>query len=118
VQAAMCKDSKGQIVKALSQINPPCDPNFVVSLAAFLATSLNLSKFSLEGDSSVVIDALNNPLISLDWHIKSVIASTLSLLPTSTCWEAKKIHKSANFYAHYVAFWVAAKVFSGYIHIF
>jgi hypothetical protein len=81
----MCRDFKGQIVKALSQINPPCDPNFGEALAASLASSLNLSKFSLECDSLVVIDALNNPLISLDWHIEFIIASTLSLLPASTC---------------------------------
>jgi hypothetical protein len=85
------RDSKGQIVKALSQINPPCGPNFEEALAASLASSLNLSKFSLEGDSLVVIDALHNHLISLDWHIESIIASTLSLLPASTCWEARKI---------------------------
>jgi hypothetical protein len=109
VQAVVCRDSNGLIVKALSQINPPCDPNFGEALAAQLATSvaasLNLSKFSLEGDSAVVIEALNNPLISQDWHIDSVISATLSLLPASSCWEA-------NFCAHYVAFWAAARVFS------
>jgi hypothetical protein len=71
--------------KAISQTNPPCDPNFgealVAQLAASLAASLNLQKFSLEGDSLVVIAALNNPSITLDWHIESVIANTLSILP-------------------------------------
>ena len=119
VQAAMCKDSNGHIVKALSQIKPPCDPNFgealVAYLAAFVASSLNLSKFSLEGDSSVVIEALNNPLISQDWHIDSVIVTTLSLLPASSCWVANKIHRSVNFCAHYVAFGAVARVFLGCI---
>ena len=119
VQASVCRDSKGQIVKALSQINPQCDPNFGEALAAqlavSLASSLKLTKFSLEGDSTVVIDALNNPLISQDWHIDSVIASTLSLLPASSCWEAKKIHRIANFCVHYVVFWAAARAFLGCI---
>jgi hypothetical protein len=40
MQAAICRDSKGKIVKAISQTNPPCDPNFGEALAAWLAASL------------------------------------------------------------------------------
>ena len=120
MQAEVCKDSKGHIVKAISQINPPCDPNFGKALAAqfvsSLATSLNLKKFSLEGDSLVVITALQNPSISLNWHLESVITNTLFLLSTSSLWEAKKIHRSTNFCAHHVAYWVTARMFSGRIH--
>jgi hypothetical protein len=61
-------------------------------LAASLAASLHLNHFSLEGDSAVVITALKNPSITLDWHIESIIANTLSLLPASSLWIAKKIH--------------------------
>ena len=116
---AVCRDSKGCIVKAISHINLPCDPNFGETLAAqliaSLAASLNFKKFSLEGDSSVVITTLQNPSISLDWHIESVIVNTLFLLPASPLWEAKKIYKSVNFCAHHVAYWAATRVFSGYI---
>ncbi|XP_059450878.1 uncharacterized protein LOC132181647 [Corylus avellana] len=119
VQAAVCRDSKGHIVKAISQINPPCDPIYgealAAQLAASLAASLKLSSFSLEGDSSVIIDALQNPSITFDWHIQSVIANSLLLLKASPLWEAKKIHRSANFCAHHVAYWAAARVFSGCI---
>jgi hypothetical protein len=119
VQAAVCRNSKGKIVKAISQTNPPCDPNFgealAARLAASLAASLQLQNFSLEGDSAVVVSALNNPSISLDWHIESVIANALSLIPVSSLWLATKIHRSANFCAHYVAFWAAARVYSGCI---
>ena len=70
VQAAICKDSTGKIIKALSQTNPPCDLNFGEALAArlvaSLAASLHLENFSLKGDSTVVIFALNNPSITLD----------------------------------------------------
>jgi hypothetical protein len=71
VQAAVCRDSKGKIVKAISQTNPPGDPNFgeplVARLAASLAAYLKLKKkFSLVGDSMVVIVALNNPSITLN----------------------------------------------------
>jgi hypothetical protein len=115
MQAAVCRDSNGHIVKALSQINPHCDSNYgealATQLAASLAASLQLKFFSLEGDSSVVVAALQTPSMTVDWHIES-IANTLFLLPYSSCWEAKKVYKSVNFYAHHVAFWAAARVFS------
>jgi hypothetical protein len=114
--------SQGHILKALSQINPPCEANFgealVAQLAASLAVSLDLKTFSLEGDSSVFIAALNTPALSQDWHINSVIAATLASLPASSAWEARKVHRSANFYAHQVAFWAAARGLSGCIPIF
>jgi hypothetical protein len=34
VQAAVCRDSSGKIVKAISQTNPPCDPTYGEALAA------------------------------------------------------------------------------------
>jgi ribonuclease HI len=65
-QAAVCRNSKGNIIKAISQINPPCDPNYgealAAQLAASLAASMKLKNFIIEGDSQVVITALQNPL--------------------------------------------------------
>jgi hypothetical protein len=122
VQAAVCRDSKGQITKALSQISPPCDANYgealAAQLAASLAVSLGLKTFSLEGDSAVIIAALKTPALSQDWHVNSVIAATLSSIPASSSWEVRKVHRSANFCAHHVAFWAAARGFSGCIPIF
>jgi hypothetical protein len=71
---------------------------------------LKLENFSLEGDSAVVIAALQSPALSQDWHIDPLIASTLSMLPATALWVAKKVHRSANFCAHHVAFWAAARV--------
>jgi hypothetical protein len=69
-----------------------------------LLASLQLKFFSLEGDSKIVIAALTTPSITIDWHTDTVIANTLALLPTAFLWEAKKIHRSANFYVHHVAY--------------
>jgi hypothetical protein len=119
VQAAVCRDSKGKIIKAIAQTNPSCEPTYgealAAQLAASLAAGLKLTKFSLEGDSQIVINALTTPSITVDWHIESVIANALTLIPSSSLWEAKKIHRSANFCAHHVAYWAAARVFSGCI---
>ena len=94
VQAAVCRDSSGKIVKAISQINPPCDPTFGEALAARLAASLvaslQLKFFSLEGDSKIVIAALTTPSITIYWHIDTVIANALALLTAASLWEVKK----------------------------
>jgi hypothetical protein len=122
MQAAVCRDSQGLILKALSQISPQCEANFgealAAQLAASLAVSMDLQTFSLEGDSATVIAALKTPALSQDWQINSVIAATLASLPASFSWETRKVHRSANFCAHQVAFWVAARGFSSCIPIF
>ena len=88
MQAAVCRDSKGKIVKAISQVSPHCDPTFgealVARLATSLAASLQLKFFSFVGDSKIIIAALTSPFITLDWHIEFVIANTLSMLPTAS----------------------------------
>jgi hypothetical protein len=118
-QAAVCRDSDGKIIKAISQISPPCDPTFGEALAALLAASLavslKLKSFTIEGDSLLVISALKLPSISLDWKIEKVISDFFLLVPASPTWEARKVNKSANFCAHHVAYWAAARVYSGYI---
>ena len=122
VQTAVCRDSKGHIIKALSRISPPCDANYGEALAAqlvaSLSVSLDLKTFSLECDSSAIIDALKTPALSQDWHVNSDIAATLDSLPASSSWEVRKIHRSANFCAYHVAFWAVARGFSGCIPIF
>jgi hypothetical protein len=69
-QAAICLDSNDSIVKAISQISPPCDLNYGEALAARLAASLvlflHLKSFSLEGNSYVVIMAHQFPSIVQD----------------------------------------------------
>jgi hypothetical protein len=62
VQAAVCRDSTGAIVKVLYQYSPPSEASYdeaqVALLAAFLAISLKLDNFSLEGNSSIVISSI------------------------------------------------------------
>ena len=121
VQAIVCQDSNGSILKAISQVSPPCSPNYGEAqgalLAASFAISLHLTDFSIEGDSVIVISALQFLAIIIDWQIEMLILDTLALLPPSSKWQAKKINRSANFYAHYVAFWAEARVLSDCIPI-
>jgi hypothetical protein len=87
-------------------------------LAASLASQLKLSHFVIEGDSLIVISALLFPAIISDWHIEHLIHDTLALLSPTSMWKAKKINRSANFCAHHVATWAAARVYSSCIPTF
>jgi hypothetical protein len=62
-QAAVCRNSDGKILHLSSLISSPCFVNDGEALAAQLAISLacsfNFDRFILEGDSTIVIQALN-----------------------------------------------------------
>jgi hypothetical protein len=66
-QAAICRDHMGKFIKMSSQIQSNCSPNkgeaLAAHLAVSLATSLHLNQFIIEGDSQVVILALQQPTI-------------------------------------------------------
>jgi hypothetical protein len=118
-QAAVCRNSNGEIIKILTHISPPCSPVYGEALAAklagVLAYSLHLDKFILEGDYALVVLVLQNPALSVAWHIEQIIHDTLASFQVSSLWEARKINKSVNFCVHYVAYRVAARVIPGCI---
>jgi hypothetical protein len=115
----ICRDSQGQVLHLSSQISPPCSPNVgearAAQLACYVATALSYNHFILEGDSEVVIHALNNPNSARDWRISSIILDCLDSIPDASIWEAKKIKRSSNFCAHSIARWAAASSHSGSI---
>jgi hypothetical protein len=84
-----------------------CSPNkgkaLAVQLTISLASSFRLNRFILEGDSQVVILAFQQPTIVQDWRITDIIRNTLDSLPPNSSWSARKVNRSANFDAHYVA---------------
>jgi hypothetical protein len=69
-QAAVCRDHTGSILKAVSQIFPPCSLNYGEAqgalLAASLASYMKLDHFVFEGDSLTVISALHSPTLIQD----------------------------------------------------
>ena len=73
-------------------------------LAGALAISLHLHKFILEGDSALVVLALQILALSVDWHIENIIHDTLASFQVSFFWEARKINRSTNLCACYVAY--------------
>jgi hypothetical protein len=87
-QAAVCRNHLGHILKIDTKTNSPCQPNegeaLAANLAASLAISLNIQKFILEGDSQIVILALQHSDISQDWRISSTIHNTIDSIPADT----------------------------------
>jgi len=77
-KAAVCRDSTGSIIKCTSIISSHYSALYgeatATLLAACLAASLGLSSFILEGDSLNITMALQQPAITTDWRIASIIS--------------------------------------------
>jgi hypothetical protein len=103
----------------ISQIRPLCSLVYGVALAAplagFLATSLKLNMFILEGVSILVISTFKCPSQIMDRQLEHAIKDTITSFLSSSLWEARNINRNANFYAHYEAYWAAARIFLGCI---
>jgi len=83
--------------------------------AAQLCFSMQLSHVNFEGDSLTVNLAINNPTITQDWRISPIISDFFSIISSTTSWFASSINRSANFYAHHVAYWAATRFSSSCI---
>jgi ribonuclease HI len=106
-QAVVCRNSNGKILHLSSLISSPCSVNEGEALAAQLAISLacsfNFDRFIIEGDSVVVIQALNQFSSNLDWRISPIIINLLDIIHSTSFWEARKVNRSANFCTHSMA---------------
>jgi hypothetical protein len=122
VQAAVCRNSHGTVVKSLYQFTPPIDDVYAEAQAALLvaslASSLKLDKFVLEGNSTNVISYLQQLSLGLDKLLVSLFSKLFSLIPPSSLWDARKVNKSENFCTCYVTHWAVARVIYGYIPTF
>jgi hypothetical protein len=62
--------------------------SLAANLATSLASSLNIKRFILEGDSQIVILALQQPNIAQDWWISSTIHKIIDYIPVDSLWLA------------------------------
>jgi hypothetical protein len=76
------------VIQCLAQVSPPCSAIYGEASAAFLAAQLSLSlkhpSVIFEGDSLMVTLAINNPSITQNWQISSVISDFFSMIPSTT----------------------------------
>jgi len=100
-QSAVCRDSTGAVIQCLAQISPSCSAIYGEATTALLAAqrslSLKLPSVIFEGDSLMVTLTINNPTITQDWRISSLISDFSSTIPSTTSWSAYHINRSANF---------------------
>ena len=87
-QAAVCRNFSGKIIKMITQFRPPCSPVYGAALAAhlagFLASSMKLNKFILEGVSNVIMSAFKSPTLFRDGCIEHIIHDTITSFPPSS----------------------------------
>ncbi|XP_035542827.1 uncharacterized protein LOC118345276 [Juglans regia] len=96
---AVFRDHLGNFLGGVTEFSPMCNPNGGEALAAFIgikvATEKNWPNIIIEGDSQVVISALNNPLQQIsDWTIEGRIRDMKVMLSSFVKWEAVKIHRT------------------------
>ncbi|XP_042977094.1 uncharacterized protein LOC122307983 [Carya illinoinensis] len=110
--AAVCRDHLGNILACATNFTKNCNPNNGEALAALLGIRIASEKewksINLEGDSQVVISALNNPLNITDWAIEGAIQDSRTLLRNFDDWKATKIHRDQNRCAHQIAQWASS----------
>jgi hypothetical protein len=86
-QVVVCCNFDGCVIHMSSLISSSYSPNMGEALAArlaiSLANSLNIDRFILEGDSVVVIQALNNSLSEVDWRISPIILDSLNSISST-----------------------------------
>jgi hypothetical protein len=112
-QAAVCRDSNGYIIKCTFLISSSCSAIYgalAALLAVELTISLQISSFIIEGDSLNVTFALQQPALTQDWRISSIISHIHAIIPFTTSWTASHVNRSANFCAHHVANWAATRL--------
>jgi hypothetical protein len=77
-------------------------------LASQLASFNGLDTISIEGDSNLVILALNSPSLFFSWNFCNLISDSCLVLDSFQSWNALKISRSANVRAHFLAKWAAS----------
>lgn len=120
-ETVVCSNHKGHIIRMISEISAPCFPNYGEALAAqlavTLATSLKLGRFIIEGELQGTSLALQQPSISQDWRISPILHDIINSISAFFSWEVRKVNRSVNFCAQYVAHWAATRSMSGSIPI-
>lgn len=118
---AICRDSDGHILSVFKKRLPPSGPPVGEARAALLATQeaffLPMKRITLEGDSLLVIDAINNRANGAPWQISSVIAAIHRLSSSRDLWEFCHVKCEANDLAHQVVQWAASANLEGHIPI-
>lgn len=103
------------ILHAWTSRSPAVDPLVGEAEAALLAISkasdLSLPNLILVGDSSLVLESLQQDPLStfIPWKIRFLVQQALALLRRCSFWSTIELPRVDNYVAHSVAAWAAAR---------
>lgn len=78
-----------------------------------MATRLGYGRVILEGDSEIVICAINSHSMCTIWRIHNQVITVHTLLQQFQNWKATHVHRGAIMTMHHLARWVASMISSG-----
>ncbi|KAB1227829.1 hypothetical protein CJ030_MR1G022062 [Morella rubra] len=103
--------------------NQPCAFKIAVSpligeaeaakVEAELALAAGCINIVLEGDSKVIIKAIQTAPQKVDWRIDSLVSYIVSVLHLIKSWKVRHVRRSANMGVHNLALWAATEIISG-----
>uniref|UniRef100_A0A2N9HPK1 Reverse transcriptase domain-containing protein n=1 Tax=Fagus sylvatica TaxID=28930 RepID=A0A2N9HPK1_FAGSY len=115
--AAVCRDHKAKVLFIWSAVHDLIDPLLAEAKAALLAVNkafeAGFQSIVLEGDSLLVIQAIQNLPSTQIWTIDSVIFDIQSLLAKFSFWNASHAYRELNIVAHSIARWALSYNCSG-----
>lgn len=107
VAAAVISDENGNIILAFTQKLSYSDALLgeasTALLTSQLATSSGCGNLFLEGDALLIILAINNPHLFSSWSFANCISDISLVFSSFHSWNAFKVSRSANFWAHCLA---------------
>ena len=115
--AAVCRDLKARVLFIWSAVHDLIDPLLAEAKAALLAVrkafEVGFHSIVLEGDSLLVIQAIQNLPSAQIWTIDSVIFDIQSLLAKFSFWNASHACRELNTAAYSIARWALSYNCSG-----
>ena len=115
--AAVCRDHKAKVLFIWSAVHDLIDPLLAEAKTALLAVNkafeAGFQSIVLEGDSLLVIQAIQNLPSTQIWTIDSVIFDIQSLLAKFSFWNASHAYRELNIVAHSIARWALSYNCSG-----
>ncbi|KAB1207374.1 hypothetical protein CJ030_MR7G017443 [Morella rubra] len=121
LQAVVCRDYEGHILFVRMKRLPPSNPLVGEAGTALFAVQeaflLPLCPITLEGDSLLVMEAINHRASGGDWQISTIVADIHRFSTCRASWTFEHVKREANEFAHRVAQWASSANLEGTLPI-
>lgn len=117
VVVAIIRDHQGAIrgfkVDNIDAVTPLVGEAEAANMGVDLAHQEGFTQIILEGESEVVIKAIQQFPQQTDWWINHMVLEILTSLRLMQFWKVSHIRRSANKVLHQLARWAATEIISG-----